>query len=367
MLALGCGGGGTHESAPPNGSISVRMVDGPINGYTEINLNVQKVEVASDASGWVTIGMPNRTINLLALTGGVSATLADGATLAAGHYTQMRLVLGSGNTLKLADGTVVDLTTPSGMQSGIKLIVNFDVLAGTTRDVFIDFDAAHSIQVTQTGVSMKYMLRPTIRAVDLAATGSISGTLTDSAGAPLAGAEVTAQTLDLSGQPTVVRRVYTAADGHYTLDLLSTGASYYVVAQPVVGTQAYAAKASGAFAVNASTPTFTYNASFTAAATAGSVAGVITPVATTTEHDVVDLLEDLAPGGTGSATFIVRSGVASVATTETYGFSTVPTGGYQARATRYTTNTDGSVTTTASAPMALTVNASAATTLNFSL
>ncbi len=367
MLAFGCGGGSRDHDGPAMGAMSVRLVDGPINGYTEINLNIQKVEVISSDSGWITLGTPDRTINLLTLTGGVSATLANGATLPAGHYTQMRLVLGNGNTLKLADGTVVDLTTPSGMQSGIKLIVNVDVPAGMTKDVVIDFDAAHSIQVTQTGASMKYILRPTIRAVDLVATGSISGTLTDSAGAPLAGVEVTAQTLDLSGNATVIRRVYTATDGHYVLDLLSTGGSYYVVSQPVVGTQAYAAKASGAYAVSASTPSFTYNASFTAAATAGSIAGAITPAATSAEHDIVDLLESLAPGGIGSATFIVRSGVGTVATTETYGFSAVPTGGYQARATRYTTNTDGSVTATATAPMALTVNASVATTLNFSL
>jgi hypothetical protein len=325
--------------------------------------------VNSDASGWVTLSSPNQTYNLLALTGGVSATLAHGVTLPAGHYTQMRLVLGGGNTLKLADGTVVDLTTPSGMQSGVKLIFNFDVAAGTTKDVVIDLDAAHSIQVTQTGSSAKYILRPTVHAVDVAATGSISGTLSDGTGAPLVGAEVTAQTLDGLGNPAVVRSVFTDANGHYTLDLLPVGGSFYIVSQPVSAGQAYTAKASTAFAVTTATPTFTYNASFTAAITPGSVSGAITPLATSADSDVVDLLQSLSPGGTGSAaTFIVRSGVATVGVVdETYAFDLVPTGGYQARATRTTLASDGTTTVNASAPMTLTVNASLATTVNFSL
>lgn len=363
LFTLACGGSGGGGST--SGSLTVRMVDGPIQGYTEINLNIQKVEVAS-GSGWVTLSTPNQTYNLLALQGGVSATLANGVTLPAGHYTQMRLVLGSGNTIKLSDGTTADLTTPSGMQSGIKLIVNFDVVAGTTKDVVIDFDAAHSIQVTQTGMSQQYILRPTVRAVDVMVTGSISGTLTDVGGAPLAGAEVTAQALDGGGNPTVLRRVYTGADGHYTLDLLPVGGSFFVVSQPVIGTQAYGAKASGAFAVTSGTPTFTYNASFTAASS-GSVTGAITPMASSADHDVVDMLQALAPGGSGSATFIVRSGVATVGATETYSFDAVPAGSYQARVTRTTLAADGTTTVNASAPAPLPVSAAVVTTLNFSL
>ena len=174
------GSGGTVAS----GSMNVHLVDGPIAGYQEINVNIQTVEIAS-GSGWITLGTPNKTLNLLNLVGGVDETLVAGATLPAGHYGQMRLVLGSGNTVKLADGTVEPLKVPSGMQSGIKLIVNFDVAAGTTKDVWIDFDAAHSIQVVMAGMSGQYLLRPTCWAFDKTATGSIHGTLTDAATTPV--------------------------------------------------------------------------------------------------------------------------------------------------------------------------------------
>jgi hypothetical protein len=93
--------------------------------------------------------------------------------------------LGSGNTVNLADGTVEPLKVPSGMQSGIELIVNFDVAPGTTKDVWIDFDAAHSIQVVMAGMSGQYLLRPTCWAFDKTATGSIHGTLTDAATTPV--------------------------------------------------------------------------------------------------------------------------------------------------------------------------------------
>jgi hypothetical protein len=361
-LFLACGGG---DSGSGMATINVKLVDGPINGFSEINLNVQKVEIAGEA-GWITLGTPNRTINLLSLTGGVSATLANGATVPAGHFTQMRLVLGSGNTIKLADGTVADLTTPSAMQSGIKLIVNFDVQPGTTKDVVIDFDAAHSIQVVQTGASSKYILRPTIRAVDVLATGSISGTFTDGSGAALGGSEVTAQVLDASGNPTVVRRTSTGADGSYILDLLPVGGAYYVVAQPVVGGQSFAAKASGAFTISSASPTFVYDASFVSAPATGGVNGTITPTAGTDQHDVVELLQTLAPGGLGSATFVLRSGVTVVAVAETYGFSLVPTGTYFERATRNTLAMDGTTTVSSLTSATFLVTANMSTVVDFS-
>jgi hypothetical protein len=341
------------QSSDGTGTINVKLVDGPISGYKEINLNIQKVEIAGE-SGWITLGEPKQTFDLLTLTGGVTATLVNGKTIPAGHYTQMRLVLGSGNTIMLSDGTVADLTVPSGMQSGLKLLVNFDVQPGTTRDVMIDFVAAHSVQVVETGTSTQFILRPTIHVVtDFLATGSISGTFVDGSGAPLAGAEVTAQELGGAGVPAVVRETVTAADGTYTLDLLPAGGTFYVVSQPVVNGHAYGARASGGFTITSTSPTFVYNAAFTLVSATGTVNGTITPAAT---GDLVDLLQTLAPGGSGSATFVLHSRVPVVATTETYSFLLVPPGSYFVRATRGTT-----VLTSAAA----TVTANATTAVNF--
>ena len=360
---LACGG---SSSGSGSGTMSVHLVDGPISGYQNIYINIQRVEI-NGPSGWVTLSTPNQTYDLLSLTNGLSATLANGATLPAGHSGQMRLVLGSGNTLVLSDGSSHPLTTPSGMQSGLKLVVSFDVQAGTTDDVFIDFDATHSIQVNHTGASDKYILRPTLRAFAKAATGSVSGKLVDGLNAPLAGAEVFAETLDASGSPTLVRSAITASDGTYTLDLLPDGGTYFIVSQPITATASYNAQASAGFMISSATPTFTWNASFTQALATGLVTGTYASVAASNQSDVVDLLQSLPEGSTAATgTFAVQTQMAAVAgLTESYAFSAEPTGDYTVRSTRTTLNADGSTTVSAPATGSGTVTSGGTLTVNF--
>lgn len=364
MLAA-CGGTSSGASSG-TGTMNVHMVDGPISGYQHINVDIQQVEI-NGPSGWMTLSSPNQTYDLLSLRNGVSATLANGVTLPAGRYEQMRLVLGGGNTVVLSDGSTQPLKVPSGMQTGIKLIVNFEVRAGTTEDVFIDFDAAHSIQVVQAGGSGQYILRPTVRAFDMIVTGSVSGKLTDGSSNALAGAEVFAETLDASGSPTIVRGAMTASDGTYTLDLLPTGGTYFIVSQPVTASTSYDAQASAGFAITSSTPTFVWNASFTQAAATGTVTGTYLTPAASDQSDTVDLLESLQEGATAvMGTFAVRSQIAAVTTTgESYTFTQVPTGAYTVRSTRSTFNADGSVTVSAPVTHTGTVTSGVTLTVNF--
>ena len=322
-----CGSAGTSTGST---AMSVRLVDAPSSGYLEVNVDVQTVEIASDG-GWITLGTPNRVVNLLALTGGVSDTLVDGAPLPAGHYGQMRLILGARNTVKLLDGTVAPLKVPSGQQSGVKLTVNFDVQPGTTADVYIDFDAHRSIFVHEAGASGKYMLRPTVRAYDRLETGSISGTFTVAGTlAPLPGAVVTAQTVT-AGTPAVVRSATTDAAGHYVLDLLPRDGTYFVVSQPVffdtLGAllSSYEPKASAGLTITAAAPVRTFDASFTAASVTGNVTGAVTPIAALPQVDSVDARLPLDAGGVLQP-FIVRTVAAAVSTTgETYSIPALPT------------------------------------------
>ncbi len=360
---MACGSSGSSSSS---GTMSVHLVDGPISGYQHIYVNIQTLEI-NGPNGWVTLSTPGKTYDLLALTGGVSATLASGATLPVGHYEQMRLILGSGNTVALSDGTTQPLTVPSGLQTGIKFPLSFDVQAGTMEDVFIDFDAAHSIQVVQAGNSGQYILRPTVRAFNQIATGSVSGKFTDGSGAAIAGAEVFAETLDGANPPTIARTVMTAADGTYTLDLLPVGGTYFVVSQPVAGTTSYNALASGGFAVTPSAPTFVYNATFSPASATGTVSGSYGTAATSSQSDTVDLIQTLTEGSSATtAPFALRSKLATVTSTgETYSFTLVPVGAYTARSTRTTLNPDGSTTVAAPVTGSATVTSGATATVNF--
>jgi hypothetical protein len=366
-ILAACGGSSTGS-----GTMSVRLVDAPAD-YKAINLNIVEVSVRSDAAGWVSLGAPDpktMPVNLLSLTGGVAATLVPGATLPAGDYSQMRLLLGPGNTVVLADDTVHDLKIPSGLQSGLKLVIKVHVDGGGAKDVFIDFDAKHSIFLHAAGGSGQYILRPVIFAREKSTTGTITGRLTSTASenvVPLPGAVVTAQSVDTAGNPTVVRSTRTGADGGYVLDLLPLGASYYVVSQPVVGTSVYLARSSGPIAVTTGAPAV-YDAAFTPTAQIGTLSGGVAPAASTSDSDVVAALQTLDAAG-ASRTLVVRSGMAEVAAggTESYTFDQLPAASYTAVATRRTLDAQGSETVKTSAPVAATVPAGGTATANLTI
>jgi hypothetical protein len=185
LVACGGGGGSTTPAPTVNmGTLGVSMTDAPACGFDAVNVTVNKVRAhqsssASDTdSGWTDITLsPAKKINLLNLTNGVLESLGQ-ATLAAGHYSQLRLVLdaNSGNGLAnsvVATGTTTEakLTTPSAVQSGIKLVNEFDVVAGQRVDLVLDFNACKSVVTTGNG---KYMLKPVVKVVPTAING-ISG------------------------------------------------------------------------------------------------------------------------------------------------------------------------------------------------
>lgn len=370
LLFVGCGGSRT-TSTPSNGSVSVTLVDGPTTDYKAINLNIQSIQIHQSAtageSGWVTVSSPNKTVDLLKLQGGVVEALASNQTIGVGTYQMLRLVLGSGNTLTLAAGSIVPLTVPSGQQTGIKIPLNFTVQAGTTADVWIDFDGGHSIHVVGTG-SGSYILRPVVHGYMQVATGSVSGTLTSPGGIPLASALVMAESVDASGNVTILRSTTTSATGAYTLNLLPIGQAFYVVSQPVVGSAVYSAQASGAITLTTSSATATANLTFTLALGTGSAGGTLMPTATASQSDTVYLMQSVSTGLSGTATLVVDSVNAVVGTTsETYTLLLVPTGSYKVQGIRSTLNADGTTTvirSTASTSFAVTANAT--TTQDFS-
>lgn len=374
LLTIGCGGSGSdHSTTTPatNGSMSVTLVDGPTTDYKAINLNIQSIQIhqsaTPDETGWTTVASPNTTVNLLALQGGVVEALASNKIISLGTYQMMRLVLGSGNTITLADNSIVALTVPSGQQTGIKIPLNFTVQAGTTADVWIDFDGAHSIHVVGTG-SGSYILRPVVHGFMQAATGSASGTLTGPANIPLPGAVAMAESIDVSGNVTILRSAITNATGAYSLNLLPIGQAFYVVSQPVVGSSIYGAQASGAITLTTSLPTATANLSFTLAAGSGGAGGTLTPTATASQSDTMYLLQTVPNGTAGTAMLVIDSVNAVVGTgSETYSFLLIPMGNYEVQGTRSTLNADGTTTVTRStASASFAVAAAATTTQNLS-
>ncbi len=173
-LVVGC----NESDAPTNpelgvGSMQVFLIDAP-GDYDEVNVEVVGVRVhqgeGDSDSGWHSVAADTTVLNLLDYTDGNYAVLAD-STLPAGHYTQVRLLLGEGNTV-VVDGEVHDLTVPSGSQSGLKLNHPFDIEDGETYAVTLDFDADRSVHQTGGG---QYKLHPVIRLIVNSMGGSLRG------------------------------------------------------------------------------------------------------------------------------------------------------------------------------------------------
>lgn len=182
FLLTACGGSEdlNQVSSDSRGMLGVSLTDSPACGFDEVNVTVNKVRVhqsgsaADNETGWVDITLnPARKINLLNLNNGVLDNLGQ-TPLAAGHYTQVRLVLdpniggGLANSVVPAGGFEVAVETPSAVQSGIKLAHEFDVSAGERVDLVLDFDACKSIVRRGNGT---FALKPVIKVIPTVLNG----------------------------------------------------------------------------------------------------------------------------------------------------------------------------------------------------
>jgi hypothetical protein len=224
----GCGATEGEGSGVP-GTLGVSLTDAPACGFDAVNVTIKAVRVhrsttASDTdSGWTTITLsPSRKINLLDLTNGVLETLGE-TPLAPGHYTQLRLMLdpntgmGFANSVVPTGGVETALATPSAVQSGIKLIHEFDVAPGQRVDLVLDFDACRSVVRRGNGT---FGLKPVIKVTPMVLNG-----VTGYVDTGLLGSNVMV-TAQQNGE--IVQSAAPKPDGYFLLARLAPG-SYDVV------------------------------------------------------------------------------------------------------------------------------------------
>ncbi len=190
----GCGG----SSSGSKGTLKVGITDKPSDAYQNLVIAIREIRLVPagmESARDDDPGLPllarfttPRVIDVLQLQF-VQQALGE-VVLPAGIYNQVRLTLepnpgGQGAepanylTLKVAPLEKIPLKTPSGQQSGLKILGRFEVKAGVINALLIDFDPNTAVVPRGNG---DYNLKPTgIRLVQtsdyLADFGSLTGTV----------------------------------------------------------------------------------------------------------------------------------------------------------------------------------------------
>ena len=212
----GCGGGsaasptslqvgitnGSSASATTTAAAAVRtavaasqVVPSPTT-YSSIVLSIkaiQLVPVGSDpqtpaeSAGLPVIPLANAPVSVDISTLHYLQQVLGQAVIPPGTYNQVRLVLSDNprgqtpvNYVTLnGSNTKIPLDTPSGQQSGVKILGRFEVKTGVINAIVLSFDPAAAIVTTGNG---NYVLKPTGIRIDQVASllsnfGSITGTI----------------------------------------------------------------------------------------------------------------------------------------------------------------------------------------------
>ncbi|MFO8113221.1 MAG: DUF4382 domain-containing protein, partial [Desulfosalsimonadaceae bacterium] len=251
------GGSGSDAPSAENGTLALYLTDATTN-YQAVYVTISEIQVhisGSDEDGeeedvlegedaleeegeWITVAEPEQTYNLLELVNGVMAQLGI-TELETGHYTMLRMILGETpdgepnllgyehpypNYIITESDEEIEMFVPSGYQTGIKLVSGFEIVAGASTELVLDFDASRS--VVKAGRSGKYLLKPTIKVVDYISRADVNGIVNDPDGEGLPGAIVSAQIYnpgdeEASIDPTVEIFTSTQTDeaGNYRLFL----------------------------------------------------------------------------------------------------------------------------------------------------
>lgn len=216
---IGCSDDDETTPGEETANLTVRMTDAP-GDYDAVFIDVQDVEIHveteaeleedTDGDGWISVGdVETGVYDLLELTGGVTQVLAD-TEVPAGYVSQMRLVLGTENSVVI-NGETKPLNTPSAQQSGLKLQLNQDFEAGENYSFLLDFNVEESVVATGNG---GYNLKPVIRVNAEANAGAVVGTVVTLT--PI-------QSLVVLSNSTTNVSAYTNAEGDFSLNGVPAG------------------------------------------------------------------------------------------------------------------------------------------------
>jgi hypothetical protein len=179
VAACGNSGGGGAQT----GSVSISLMDRPVDGVTELWVTIDEVWIKPQGNG-PAIELPMTstpmTVDLLSLTEQNAAVLVDEAVVDAGSYNWVEFRIDDSDITKAyamstAGGQMpVEVDVPADR---IRLVSGFDV--DPNQAVRFLFDWEVDTGLTEAVGRGVYILKPTFRVLDVDEYGSVSGKLTN--------------------------------------------------------------------------------------------------------------------------------------------------------------------------------------------
>ena len=144
-----------------NATVYVHLKDAP-GDFQQVNVEVLEVRMHSSSEGWETVNVNDSIYDLLLLSDSSTAVLG-GATIPPSTISQIRLILGTQNTV-MVDSVIYPLALSSQDESGLKINVHQDLSSGGIYTLVLDFDAKESVVLQGNGM---YRLKPVLTGVFL--------------------------------------------------------------------------------------------------------------------------------------------------------------------------------------------------------
>lgn len=161
---------------------SVYLTDHQTPELDSIFIDIRRLEVKLEDDslpndGWVSISINAGVYNILSLRNGIDTLFGTGA-LPGGKLKKLRLIIGDNNYV-MKDGQVYELKTEDRqLQVSVDLTdSNFEITADGQLLFWIDFDAANSVRVDNSGHGNNngYKLEPHLNIFTKHKSGSIEG------------------------------------------------------------------------------------------------------------------------------------------------------------------------------------------------
>jgi len=170
LFFIGCES--DDPAGPPEGQgrVVMYLADAPTDSFTEVNVEIESIEIYSEQKGWIELQTEAGIYNLLELTNGTMAMLVD-VNVEADTYTMIRVHIGGESTI-VVEGSMVDISIDAGAHEGIELVHHIELESGATTEILLDFDAHRSVSGSLVG---GFVLDPVIRVQSMEEAGDVSG------------------------------------------------------------------------------------------------------------------------------------------------------------------------------------------------